>query len=361
MMKRIVVLQTAFLGDLLLFIPLLKQIKKYWPEGEVTLVCKRGLGLIFIELGLCQKIIEVDKSTKQNYKKSISPLFLDSYDYLFCPHQSFRSMLLAKRIKAKIKIGFSNLWNFLIFNKCLPRNMLLPDALRQLSLLGLLQGEISHEISDYLKNRPKNIQLSDLRNRHIITDSQSMGMKRQILAHQQTQKVLHKFRIIPNSIFVAPGSVWNTKMWTEEGYRSLVQTLAQKTHVVLIGSSTEYDLCARIAKDLENVTNLAGQTNLFELLVLVTYGALLISNDSGAMHIASVAQTPTVAIFGPTVLDQGYQPWNNRSLIVENKNLNCRPCGPHGHRECPIGTHECMKSIGVEQVLQAIKDLEIIL
>jgi heptosyltransferase-2 len=89
----------------------------------------------------------------------------------------------------------------------------------------------------------------------------------------------------------------------------------------------------------------------------MTYGKVVVSNDSGAMHLASVAEVPTVAIFGPTVLEFGYQPWNNMSAVVENKEINCRPCGKHGHEKCPIGTHVCMTSISANQVLEKIKAL----
>jgi heptosyltransferase-2 len=237
----------------------------------------------------------------------------------------------------------------------------LPDALRQLSLLTFLSEDIKKGIADYLSQRPEKLHLDDLVHRYKIPDTQYMGLKRRILSHPDTQKVMQKFRIIPHSVFISPGSVWNTKKWTKEGFRELAQKISQSKPVILIGSPDERELCTEISQGLENVTNLAGQTSLFELLVLLTYGSVLISNDSGSMHLASVAETPTVAVFGPTVLELGYQPWNNLSLVVENKTLDCRPCGKHGHDKCPIGTHECMKSISADQVLQAIRDLKIIL
>jgi heptosyltransferase-2 len=78
-----------------------------------------------------------------------------------------------------------------------------------------------------------------------------------------------------------------------------------------------------------------------------------VCNDSGAQHLAGLVGTPTVSIFGPTVPQQGFVPWNPNVQLIENKNLKCRPCGKHGPESCPIGTHECMNSIKPDQVLSS--------
>ena len=71
----------------------------------------------------------------------------------------------------------------------------------------------------------------------------------------------------------------------------------------------------------------------------------LICNDSGAMHMASVVDCPTVAVFGPTVQELGYKPWNSKAVVMEDNQLLCRPCGQHGGRSCPIVTHQCMENV----------------
>jgi len=87
-MKKIVIIQTAFLGDVLLSIPLLKQIKSFYPDSEVTLVCKKGLSEIFQRLKLCEKFVEVDKSNEQQFNQDIQTLLKEKYDLLLCPHES---------------------------------------------------------------------------------------------------------------------------------------------------------------------------------------------------------------------------------------------------------------------------------
>jgi len=70
------------------------------------------------------------------------------------------------------------------------------------------------------------------------------------------------------------------------------------------------------------------------------------------MHLGSTAGTPTVSIFGPTILEFGYRPWNARAEIVQI-DLSCRPCGKHGAKKCPLGTHACMKGISSRVVITA--------
>jgi heptosyltransferase-2 len=145
-----------------------------------------------------------------------------------------------------------------------------------------------------------------------------------------------------------PGFVELTQRFLEEGWR-----------VVLLGNDEERALGEQIEKSLaqhanrEHLLNHMGQHDLLQTLRVLSHARLAISNDSGGQHLASVAGVPVVSIFGPTVLEIGFRPWNAQSRVVQVKDLNCRPCGKHGHKVCPIGTHVCMKSLSVEEVWQA--------
>jgi heptosyltransferase-2 len=344
-MKKILVIQTAFLGDLLLSIPMLLRLRELYSDAEITLLCRKGLGEVFKELKLANLVVELNKKNKSEFSETISNLKKNSYDLLICPHESYRSAFITLQIKAKEKIGFKELWNFFVFHKSIERDMKLPDALRQLSLLSLIDKESKRAIEEYKKNPDK------------IPEISKMGIRNKILAHLKYVEILQKFNIPRNSVFIAPGSVWNTKRWTAEGFAQTAKTLSEKNPIVFIGSPDEKVLSEDISRQVPGSKNLAGETSLLELLVLLTIGKLLVCNDSGAMHLASVAELPTVAIFGPTVLDLGYEPWQEKAIVVESKDLKCRPCGKHGHEKCPINTHECMKSISSREVLENIKKI----
>lgn len=339
---KVIVIQTAFLGDVLLSIPTLLRLKQLYSGCELTLVCRKGVGEIFRELKLADIVFEIDKKNKERFSEGLKELKNKSYDLLICPHQSYRSAFMAAQISAKEKIGFKEWWNKLIFKKSLERPMQLPDALRQLSLLSLIDRESKKSIDGYSGKIP---------------ELAHMGLRNRILGHPRYSEVIKRFNIPNKAIFISPGSVWNTKRWTPEGFRKAAQDLSKNNPVVFIGSPDERELCNEISKDVPGSINLCGQTSLFELLVLMSTGKILISNDSGSMHMGSVAELPTVAVFGPTVLSLGYQPWQEKAIVIENKELKCRPCGKHGHMSCPIGTHECMKSISSQTVTEAAQKL----
>lgn len=359
MKPQILIFQTAFLGDLLLSIPLIKRIRKKFPDHSITLICRSGCGDIFRELSLVDQVREVNKSRKFEYRYLIQELKKQSFDYIFSPHYSFRTNWIVMGLKANFKVGFENFWNKFFLTHKIKRNLKLPDALRQLQLMAPFDEEVSQGLDGYLDKRMQ-IQTLDLsqlnpsQNRVPVPSFADMCLKSELRKHPKYEDILKDYQNTQHAVFLAPGSVWNTKKWTEEGYRKVAQSYS---NIVLIGSPQERELCERIGAGLKHVQNIAGHPSLFELFIILSKARLVICNDSGSMHMASVAGVPTVAIFGPTVLEIGYQPWQDRALVVENKNLDCRPCGKHGPQKCPLGHHNCMKSITADQVVSAADKL----
>jgi heptosyltransferase-2 len=101
--------------------------------------------------------------------------------------------------------------------------------------------------------------------------------------------------------------------------------------------------------------NLAGRLSLAELALLLSRAALLVTNDSGPMHVAGAVGAPLVAVFGSTTPALGYGPVGSPSRVVEHP-LPCRPCGPHGRRRCPLDHFDCMKKIKAEEVVAACRE-----
>ena len=344
---HIVVIQTAFLGDLFLSIPLLRNIKTHFPDSKTTLIARQGLGSVFQSAGLVDQVFDISKGDSTSYGRVVEALRGQRTDYLICPHKSFRSGLMAFKIKTTgPKVSFSQWWNFTIFNKTTVYPSHLPDALRQMALLAMIQDEfrVKYETLVHrseLENSSVKNQIVDFRPVQ-IPDWAQMNLEAFVSSEPREKTVV-----------VAPGSVWNTKKWTENGFTEVAgQLLIEGYNVVLMGSKAEHELCESIRRKVPQALNLAGQTSLEESLKLLAKSQLLVSNDSGAMHLASSVKTPVISVFGPTTLDIGYRPWNQNAIVVQ-KGLECRPCGKHGHKECPLGTHECMKSIPASQVLEA--------
>ena len=160
-------------------------------------------------------------------------------------------------------------------------------------------------------------------------------------------------------IVVSPGSVWATKRYPHVSYAKLINMLKREDtfDIVLTGTNDDAKIIDEIMKLCGGgIINLVGETSLKELTALLDMASLMITNDSGPMHIASAFNTPIVAIFGPTTRELGFYPYNENSKVIE-KDLPCRPCGKHGGEKCKIETFDCMDLITPEVVYKAAVDL----
>lgn len=166
------------------------------------------------------------------------------------------------------------------------------------------------------------------------------------------------------NVALVPGAKHPTKQWAKEQWVNLAEELYSlyQSGVVLVGGESEYALCKWIEQELSQkaipVTNCANSTSIVSTAKNLDECSLVISNDSGVMHIAAARNIPQIAIFGSTVTHFGFAPVNKHSVVVENNVLSCRPCTHIGKASCPKGTMECLTSITPQQVLSAITQLE---
>lgn len=346
-MKNIAVVQTAFLGDLLLSIPLLKRLRKFAPDADVHLIARKGLGGLFVELGLADQFYEVDKS-KKFFKATHS---LPPCDLVLSPHRSLTSARQVARIPSPMKVGYKTIWNGLVFHRRVTWPKELPEALRTLSLLSVVDDELRGLIEEYERRE------FDINSLRPVPEWASMALdapaRERLEAHRPQNITLGADPIV----VLAPGSVWATKRWRVEGYIELAKRLSGRgLQVILTGSPAEVEIGERIAAETRAL-NLCGQLSLAQTLWLMAQAQAVVSNDSGAMHMAAAMATPSVAIFGPTVLRFGFQPWQNRAKVLERTDLNCRPCSPHGTAKCPLGHHNCMKWITAQEVEGAVLEV----
>jgi heptosyltransferase-2 len=346
-------IQTAFVGDLFLSIPSLKFLKQKYPDRELILYCRKGLGPLFKNLKLVDHYYEVDKAhpKKQNQKAELSE---KKFELIVSVHESIRSTILTYNLESKTKLGYESWWNFFAFNIRKPRRMEWPEVLRQLDLLSALDTDLESHLRELFEKKQflnSNAQ-RDILNNLSIPDWASLSVRGEVKKLEYQNSVPE----LPEKYYVvAPGSVWPTKRWTEDGFVNLMNHLNYP--VVLVGSNEEQELCSRLTLKSKNAINTSGKTTIQDTLKIMSQALLVISNDSGAQHMACAVETPVVSLFGPTTLDLGYRPWFSKVRIAEVSNLKCRPCGKHGSKKCPIGTHECMKNISWQSVLALANQL----
>lgn len=337
----------------------------------MVLACRPGLGEFFLEYGLCDEIVKVDKRTEGGGADALKQLAQREWDYIFVPHESVRTALWMRKLRAKHKVAFHKWWNGWIYDKRVVKPKDFPDALRQLSLLTAVDSRLAEmfgeeEVQSLRNSSEQNTvdfdepKIPEWASMNVIPHDSWGPYGARKLRDRAAGAVSR--RSDPQSdkgklIFLAPGSVWNTKRWTKKGYTELAAMLVKRGYEVeLVGSPAERELCEEITKAVPQAKNRAGLTTMSDLVKRLNQGVAIVSNDSGAMHAASAAGLPTVAVFGPTVLTLGFRPWQNQAIVVQTP-LKCRPCGKHGHQKCPIGTHECMEKISADDVMNALESL----
>ena len=352
---------------------MLKELRRLRPGDKITLLCRKGLADSMRLSGLVDEAIEADKKDDASWYRAVDLLSAKEFDLLVCPHQSFRSAILSRSIRARRKIGYKRWFNSIVFDDRLERPMDLPEALRQLELLTPLDPTMSARLSEFRAQQKRAGGQGDGSSLTPLPEGLDMRLPRLVALRAEfrasgslagassarVREIAARLGFAPGRriAFLAPGSVWPTKMWTSEGFTGVARSLiADGFTVVLMGSRDERPICEAIAAAAPGSHVIAGEPSLFETAELLALSDLLVCNDSGAMHMAAASGVPTVTVFGPTVLELGYRPWNDDAVVVQT-DLPCRPCGKHGAKKCPLGTHACMKQVTSTQVLASLESL----
>ncbi len=164
-------------------------------------------------------------------------------------------------------------------------------------------------------------------------------------------------------IGVCPGSKHFTKRWQKEKFAEVAARAAKNFNakILLFGGEDEKEDCEFVREEVarrvseKSATNFAGEFSLLESAAALEFCDVVVTNDSGLMHLAAAKQKKIVAIFGSTVKEFGFAPYGTESVVIENNNLACRPCTHIGRKDCPKGHFKCMEDIGVEEVYEVVK------
>ncbi|PWU21425.1 MAG: hypothetical protein C5B49_02640, partial [Bdellovibrio sp.] len=323
--KPILVIQTAFLGDVLLSGALLKEIRRQRPESPIHLVTRQGFALLMKALGYADEVWEVRKGDSKSYEELTARLRDSSYEWIFCPHPSLRSKLLVNSLKAEAKIGYSEDWFSWLFFSHRVGKALVPEALKQWSLITAVVPQLARSWNDLQRvnwNARGEAGLLPPIRKEISIDCRSI-----LLAHPPPTAVTS------GTWAIFPGSVWATKQWSTNGFCELAERIDRQGFSVLwMGGVDEAELCHNLATKCPATRSLAGQCTLLETLAILARCEGAVANDSGGQHLAAVAGIPILSIFGPTTLAAGFRPWGRWTAVAERPGLFCRPCGPHGDR-----------------------------
>ncbi|MCJ2165439.1 MULTISPECIES: lipopolysaccharide heptosyltransferase II [unclassified Pseudodesulfovibrio] len=336
--KKIAVWQTAFLGDAVLTLPLLRALKDRFPGAEIHFFVRGGVESVFRGQ---PEIVSVRPFAKRGAQKSLNAavrfgweLGREGFDLWISAHTSLRSALIGGATGIKRRIGYNRPWfNRLAYTETVDRRFSeleeierLMELVRPLGIDGpapearLVLSQEAREAADWFW-RTKNF------------DRPVLG--------------------------IHPGSTWPTKCWPVEYFSEIVSRASSEgAHVLVFAGPGEEAVAARVLAeaqgDIRNVTNLAGQLRLPELAAYLGKLDCYLTNDSGPMHLAWTQGTPLVALFGPTVRSLGFFPRGENATVMET-DLDCRPCGLHGPKVCPKGHFRCMKEVTPDLVWGELK------
>ncbi len=323
---KVLVIQTAFLGDAVISLSLAEELRRLSPDAHISYLVRPEVARIINFSPSVNQVLIYDKYNTENgiegIRKKAVELNKAEFDVVFTLHNSKRTRMLIERLNAPQIIGYGD-YNILT-HKVTEVNE--PHSARAIRLLQVIYPEAD------LTTLPK-LATSDL-----FLPKEVTNLPRPIIA-------------------MAPDSVWQTKQWGYDKYKSLLSLLRSKNYSIIIIGVNESKLEGDDHSTYNNVVDLTSKTSPEELTSVISYCDLLISNDSAPVHIATATCTPTIVIYGPTVPEFGFAPPSDIGQIIQNENLWCRPCASHGGNECPIHSHECMTSISAQNVFDVAKSL----
>lgn len=325
---KILVIQTAFIGDAVLATSVLEKLHRFYPQAQIDLLVRKGNETLFTGHPFLHKVLVWNK--KQSKLKNLLSIALfarkEKYDIAVNLHRFASSGLVMFLSGAKQRIGFDkNPFSF-----CYTR-------------------KIKHEIGNGKHETERNNELIAS-----ITDSHKELPK---LYPQALDIEAVKAYTDISYICIAPSSVWFTKQYPAHKWVDFIKLLPARCKVYLLGAASDAILCNQIIKECQSdsVTNLAGKLPFLQTAALMKGALMNYVNDSAPMHIASAVNAPVSVVFCSTIPAFGFGPLSDKSFIIETtEKLDCRPCGLHGHKTCPRGHFKCAETISAEQLLRVL-------
>ncbi len=326
--ERILIIQTAFLGDVLLSLPIAHHLKKLNPAYKITFLLKKELEQIKEIYKGIDEFIFIDKSKFLSSINDVVKNIKNKFDIVISPHRSARSAIISYLSNAKIRISFDkSSLNFLYTHLVNYQNNW-HEIRRNISLLSYFKSDI------------------DWKERIILNLDNYIFNEKFMLWKTSNEKI----------IVIAPGTVWDTKRYPEYYYSILTKKLIDEGYkIVLIGSKEDFEIGLKIEKlvNAENyLINLIGKLRLKESISLINLSNLLICNDSAPTHMGVFTNTPILTIYGSTIPEFGFYPFREFDRVVQIENLYCKPCGIHGHKKCPEKHFKCMIDLKPEIIYQ---------
>lgn len=334
--EKILIIQTAFLGDAVLTLPMIQFLKNKFGGAAVDVVAIPSTAEVFEASPSVDDVIIYDKrgnaKTLAGLVRLAAKIKKRNYDRIYSPHRSLRSSLIVKLSGVKETFGFDTSAGSLLYKNKIRYDSSAHEVLRNLRLAG------------FEDNTGEDWKIPPVVETGIDADKKIASEIKSL-----TEKKI---------IAVAPGSVWNTKVYPIEYFEKISSALIAKGYfLIFLGGGSDAGICSGLEKKFSgNSKSFAGSFSIRETVSALRRCNLIISNDSAPTHLGMAAGIPVLTIYCSTVPFFGFYPYINSSFISYD-DLDCKPCGIHGHNSCPVKTFDCAYKLLPEAVLKQIESM----
>lgn len=327
-MQKILVIQTAFIGDAILATGIVEKLHKTYPNSAIDFMVRQGNESLFTGHPFLHQVIVWNKK-EGKYKslfKLLQQIRATKYDCIVNVQRFAATGFITAFSKAKLTIGFNkNPFSFLFTTKVKHIIGNAQHPLHEVERNQMLIQSIAHGAAELPKLYPTK------------ADENFIAS----YTHE-------------NYVCIAPASVWFTKQFPASKWVELLNVMPSHLQVYLIGSPTDNKMCEKIiaATTHQKITNLAGKLSFLQSAALMQKAQNNYVNDSAPMHLASAVNATVTAIYCSTLPSFGFGPLSTHQKIVEvQEKLSCRPCGLHGLKACPLQHFNCANLITPQQIL----------
>jgi heptosyltransferase-2 len=336
--ERIVVRGTNWVGDAMMTVPALREIRRLFPNAHITLATRSWARGLFAEADFLDDLQVHDGSGLRSVVQQVRAWRKGNFDLAVLFPNSLETALVASLARVPLRIGYATDGR----QALLTHPLALPEwrnskheVFYYLQIVAELEWLIKHE-QTFLETQPDgSLEVSETR------QSAARDFLRARGVGTSDARAL---------VALCPGSINSrAKRWPTERYAALGDRVIAElgAEVILIGSAAEAEVSNDVSRQMRNKpVMLTGQTDLAELVAILSQIDLLVTNDTGPAHIASALERPTIVIFGPTnpLTTRPFSPFGE----IVRQPPDCAPCML---RDCPID-HRCMTAITPDEVFE---------
>ena len=341
--ENILVIRFSSMGDILLTSPLVRILRSALPNARIDFLVKSTFADLLKFNPHISSLIEVNSEDRNELDELRKQIRKTRYDLILDLHNSLRSRWIRFGSRAR---------NIRVVNKrVVPRFMLVKLKKNYYeNIVPVVERYIETVASLGINNDGKGLEV------FIPEDLRSVVRSRFSRLHLDSSKTV---------IGLVPGAKHFTKRWPQERFVEFGKNIAgdSSTRILIFGGKDEADYCTDIAQLMNTACgsniaeSFAGRLSLLETASAFDFCDVVVTNDTGLMHLAAARQKKIVAIFGSTVREFGFFPYGVAHTVVENANLPCRPCSHIGLAACPESHFKCMNEIAVADVIAATRHL----